>query len=413
MIEVPKTNTAITPQLQEYRREMEAELKRILSFWAENTVDEKQGGFVGQIDNKGQINKDAPKGSVLNARILWSFAAAYRHTQNPAYLPLAERAFNYILDHFLDQEFGGIYWSVDAQGKPLSTRKQIYGLAFVIYGMSEYYLATQNPRALQVSQELYNWIEKYSYDAQYEGYLEAFSRKGELLEDLRLSEKDRNDPKTMNTHLHILEAYTNLYRIWPDETLKQKIENLINVFLRHIIHPETNRMKLFLTRDWQASADLVSYGHDIEASWLLYEAAEVSDNQEIIKQVEKIALNMAEATAAALLPDGSLYHEYDITTNHYDKHREWWVSAEAMVGFFNAYQLTQNENFYQYSINAWQFAKKYLLDIKQGEWFWGVNDDYSLMQENDKIGFWKCPYHNSRSCLEIINRINRINLKAI
>ncbi|PIQ20057.1 MAG: N-acyl-D-glucosamine 2-epimerase [Cytophagales bacterium CG18_big_fil_WC_8_21_14_2_50_42_9] len=413
MIEVPKTNTAITPQLQEYRREMEAELKRILSFWAENTVDEKQGGFVGQIDNKGQINKDAPKGSVLNARILWSFAAAYRHTQNPAYLPLAERAFNYILDHFLDQEFGGIYWSVDAQGKALSTRKQIYGLAFVIYGMSEYYLATQNPRALQVSQELYNWIEQYSYDSQYEGYWEAFSREGELLEDLRLSEKDRNDPKTMNTHLHILEAYTNLYRIWPDETLKQKIENLINVFLRHIIHPETNRMKLFLTRDWQASADLVSYGHDIEASWLLYEAAEVSDNQEIIKQVEKIALNMAEATAAALLPDGSLYHEYDITTNHYDKHREWWVSAEAMVGFFNAYQLTQNENFYQYSINAWQFAKKYLLDIKQGEWFWGVNDDYSLMQENDKIGFWKCPYHNSRSCLEIINRINRINLKAI
>jgi len=406
MIEVPKTNTAITPQLQEYRQEMEAELKRILTFWADNTVDEKQGGFVGQIDNKGQINEDAPKGSVLNARILWSFAAAYRHTQNPAYLPLADRAFQYILDYFLDQEFGGIYWSVDAQGKPLSTRKQIYGLAFVIYGMSEYYLATQNLRALQVSQELYNWIEQYSYDSQYEGYWEAFSREGELLKDLRLSEKDRNDPKTMNTHLHILEAYTNLYRIWPDAMLKQKIENLIKVFLRHIIHAETNHMKLFLTRDWQASADLVSYGHDIEASWLLYEAAEVSGNQEIRQQVEKVVLNMAEATAVTLLPDGSLYHEYDITAKHYDKHREWWVSAEAMVGFFNAYQLTQNENFYQYSINAWQFAKKHLLDIKQGEWFWGVNDDYSLMQENDKIGFWKCPYHNSRSCLEIINRIN-------
>jgi len=401
-------NTAINQQLQTYHHEMGSELKRILSFWSEKTVDEKQGGFFGQIDNKGQVNEEAPKGSVLNARILWSFSAAFRHTQDPVYRHLADRAFYYMLDNFLDKEFGGIYWSLDAQGKPLSTRKQIYGLAFAIYGFSEYYLATQHPRALQVCRELYDWIEKYSYDSQYEGYLEAFSREGLLLKDLRLSEKDRNDPKTMNTHLHILEAYTNLYRIWPDATLKQKLENLIRVFLRHIIHPETNQMKLFLTRDWQPSADLVSYGHDIEASWLLYEAAEVSGNQELSPKVEQVILNMVGTTAESLLPDGSLYHEFDITAHHYDKHREWWVSAEAMVGFFNAFQLTGKENYFSYSVNAWQFAKKYLLDIKGGEWFWGVNDDYSLMQENDKIGFWKCPYHNSRACLEIINRIHTL-----
>jgi len=408
MIKVKNTSTAISLQLQTYRQEMESELQRILSFWSEHTVDEQQGGFYGQISNDGQINVDAPKGSVLNARILWSFAAAFRHTQNPAYRQLADRAFHYLQDNFIDKEFGGVYWSLDAHGKPLNTRKQIYGLAFTIYGLSEYYLATQNSRALQLCQELYNWIEQYSYNSQYEGYLEAFSREGVLLEDLRLSEKDRNDPKTMNTHLHILEAYTNLYRIWPDTTLKQKLENLIGVFLRYIIHPETSHMKLFLTRDWQSSANLVSYGHDIEASWLLYEAAEVSGNQELLQRVEQVALNMVAATAGALQRDGSLYHEFNITANHYDKHREWWVSAEAMVGFLNAFQLTGNENYLNYSINTWQFAKQYLLDVERGEWFWGVNDDYSLMQQNDKIGFWKCPYHNSRACLEIINRIQAL-----
>ena len=181
MMKLQNAGIVGSQQLQEYRREMEAELKRILSFWAENTVDQKHGGFIGQINNEGQIKVDAPKGCVLNARILWSFAAAFRHTQNPTYLQLAGRAFNYLLDHFLDKEFGGVYWSVDAQGKPLSTRKQIYGLAFVIYGLSEYHLATQHPRALQVSQELYDWIEQHSYDPQYEGYLEAFSREGKLL----------------------------------------------------------------------------------------------------------------------------------------------------------------------------------------------------------------------------------------
>jgi len=408
MIEAQNTNTAISQQLQTYCQEMESELQRILSFWSEHTVDEQQGGFFGQINYEGQINREAPKGSVLNARILWSFAAAFRHTKNPGYRQVADRSFNYFRDNFLDKEFGGIYWSLTAQGKPLSTRKQIYGLAFAIYGLSEYYLATQHFQALQICQELYNWIEKHSYDSQYEGYLEAFSREGVLLEDLRLSEKDRNDPKTMNTHLHILEAYTNLFRIWPDPGLKQKLENLIGVFLRHIIHQETSHMKLFLTRNWQPSANLVSYGHDIEASWLLYEAAEVSGNENLVQRVKQVALHMVDATANALLPDGSLYHEYDIITNHYDQHREWWVSAEAMVGFFNAFQLTGEVDYFNYSVNAWQFVKKHLLDSKGGEWFWGVNNDYSVMKANDKIGFWKCPYHNSRACLEVVKRINAL-----
>ena len=402
------TNPEILTKLPVYQQETEAELTRILDFWRLHTLDEKNGGFVGQIDNNGQVNYQAPKGGVLNARILWTFSAAYRHTHNPEYLRLADRAFAYIKNYFIDQEYGGVYWLVDAQGQPLNTRKQIYGLAFTIYGLSEYYRATNNAQAFQLCLELYEWIEKHSYDPEHGGYLEAFSREGNLLEDLRLSVKDRNDPKTMNTHLHILEAYANLYRIWPDKHLKQQLRNLLEVFLQHIIDPETGSMKLFMTKDWQPTADLISYGHDIEASWLMYEAAEILADPELIHRAEITAVKLAEAATKGLQPDGSLYHELNRAENLYDKHREWWVSAEAMVGFLNAYQLTLEDSFWEKSWNSWQFIQKYLLDKEKGEWIWGVLDDYSRMQSEDKVGFWKCPYHNARACLEVVNRCKKL-----
>ncbi|RNI31640.1 AGE family epimerase/isomerase [Rufibacter latericius] len=401
------SDTTLASQLSTYRQEMETELERILAFWTEHTLDHRSGGFVGQIDNNGKVNPEAPKGSILNARILWTFSAAFRQTGQKTYLEIATRAFDYLTTSFLDTAHGGIYWMVDAQGQPLNTRKQIYALAFTIYGMSEYHLATQNEKALQVSQGLFRWIEQYSFDPEHGGYLEAFSQTGELLEDLRLSEKDCNDPKTMNTHLHILEAYANLYRGWPDPLLEKQLRGLIEVFLQRIIDQNTGHLKLFFSRDWVSSANLVSYGHDIEASWLLQEAAEVLGDEELLANVKEVALTMAHATAEALLPDGSLYHELNMDENHYDKHREWWVSAEAMVGFFNAYELTGSEDFLQRSLDSWKFAQTYFLDLERGEWHWGVNDDYSLMSKEDKVGFWKCPYHNARACLEIIHRCKK------
>ncbi|ALI98492.1 AGE family epimerase/isomerase [Rufibacter tibetensis] len=399
--------TSLASQLSVYQQEMETELERILAFWSEKTLDHQNGGFVGQIDNTGAVNPEAPKGSILNARILWTFSAAYWHTRKEEYLTIATRAFDYLITSFLDTTHGGIYWMVDPKGQPLNTRKQIYALSFTIYGMSEFHLATQNEKALQVSQELFRWIEKNSFDPEQGGYLEAFSQTGELLEDLRLSEKDRNDPKTMNTHLHILEAYANLYRAWPDQQLGNQLRRLIEVFLEKIVDTSTGHLKLFFSRDWISSPNLISYGHDIEASWLLQEAAEVLGNEALLSRVKEVALTIANATSDALLPDGSLYHELNVDENHYDKHREWWVSAEAMVGFFNAFELTGSEEFLHWSLNAWQFAKTYFLDLEQGEWHWGVHDDYTLMSKEDKVGFWKCPYHNARACLEIIHRCKK------
>ena len=388
----------------QYRQEAETELTRILDFWLTYSIDHQNGGFIGRLDNDNRVDEAAPKGGVLNARILWSFSAGYRHTGNPAYRDAADRAFAYLQAHFLDETYGGVYWSVDANGQPLSTRKQIYGLAFAIYGLTEYYRATANSAALDISIALFDWIETHSFDPVNGGYFEAFSREGTLLTNLRLSEKDRNDPKTMNTNLHVLEAYANLYRVWPDARLATQLGGLLDTFERHIVDPITHHMHLFFTAEWQHSADLVSYGHDIEASWLLPEAADVLGDPTRIERSKRLAVVMALAAEEGLQSDGSLYHELDHTRQHTDTHREWWVSAEAMVGFLNAYQLTDDALFWELSVGAWTFAKTHLLDNQHGEWFWGVYEDYSRMTTEDKIGFWKCPYHNTRACLEVMER---------
>lgn len=391
-------------KLAHFKSEIGSELRSILDFWINHAVDLDNGGFAGKIDYAGMVHHDAEKGCVLNARILWTFAAAYHQFKNPVYYLLAERAYHYIQNHFHDPIQGGVYWSVDASGKPLNTRKQIYGLSFTIYGLSEFYRINKKQEVLDLAISLFEFIEKYSYDPEDGGYWEAFGENWEPMEDVRLSEKDRNDPKTMNTHLHIIEAYVNLYRIWPKQRVAEKIRHLLDVFENHIIDPATFHLRLFFNGKWESQSKAISYGHDIEASWLLCEAAEVLQDKLLLKKWENTAIQMAHAAAKGLMPDGSLIHEYDPSTHHADTHREWWVSAEAMVGFLNAYQIGGNGHNLEKVTALWAFIQQHLLDKEKGEWIWGVHDDYSKMLE-DKIGFWKCPYHNARACMEILKRI--------
>lgn len=386
------------------KQEIQTELNRILSFWEAYSLDQQNGGFIGKMDFDGSIHPEAEKGGVLNARILWTFSATFNAGSGES-LQIAHRAYHYIHQHFRDKTYGGVYWSVDAQGKALSTRKQIYGLAFTIYGLTEYYRATSNPKALDFAIELFELIEKYSFDPENGGYWEAFTQDWQLLDDVRLSEKDRNDPKTMNTHLHIIEAYVNLYRVWPNDSVETKIRHLLEVFENNIIDPQTGHMKLFFDAKWTPQSVAVSFGHDIEASWLLYEAAEVLHDKTLLKKWKPIALRMADAAAEGFNEDGSLSHEFDPATHHWDTHREWWVTAEGMVGYFNAFQLSGDARYLRYVERLWGFAKTYLLNAEVGEWNWGVYDDKSRMKTEDRIGFWKCPYHNARACLEIVKRI--------
>ncbi len=384
----------------------EKELDSILNYWITYTLDKKYGGFYGQVDHENKVNKEAPKGSVLNARILWSFSAAYNQSRKPEHLEMAKRSFDYIRNYFVDGIYGGIFWAVDHKGLPLDTKKQIYALAFTIYGLAEYYKACENVLALAMAQKLFAEIEKRSYDTEKGGYIEAFARNWKELPDLRLSDKDYNEKKTMNTHLHVLEAYTNLYRIWKDGLLEKQIRGLINNFLEYIIDPKTNHLILFFDENWQPKSDVTSYGHDIEGSWLLLEAAEVLEDEVLLLQVKNVAVAMAHAAASGLDKDGSLYYEYGPEQGHLIKERYWWVQAEAMVGFLNAWQLTGDHTFYKYFENVWAFIQKKII-AGNGEWVWGLNEDGTVMQGEDKVGIWKCPYHNSRSLIEVIRRLKK------
>jgi len=395
-------------ELDDYKNEMQDELKKILSWWMTNTIDNEKGGFIGKIDHTNKPYPQAAKGAVLNSRILWAFSSAYNLTGDKNYLSIAGRAFNYITEHFIDKEFGGVYWTVDSNGSPLDTKKQIYALAFAMYGLSEYHIASKDENAKEKAIEIYHDIVEHSYDNEYGGYTEALTKDWKEIGDLRLSTKDANEKKSMNTSLHVLEAFSNLYRVWKDESLKQKIIELIRIFLDHIIDNRTHHLILFFDELWYPKSNIISYGHDIEAAWLIQEAAEIVDDDNLLNGVKNISVKIADAAVKGLDGDGGLWYEYDVSQNHLIRQKHSWPQAEAMVGFFNAWQITRDKKYLNHSFHSWQFVKEYMVDKNLGEWYWGVNADHSPMTEQDKVGVWKCPYHNSRACMEIIRRIDNI-----
>ena len=377
----------------------------ILPFWLEETIDRENGGFYGRIDGHGVLHKEAEKGAILNARILWTFSAAYRVLRKPEYLEAATRAKDYVIAHFYDKEFGGTYWSLDYLGQPKDTKKQFYAIGFMIYGLSEYARATGDKEALDYAIRLFDTIESHSFDRENNGYIEACTREWGEIADMRLSDFDANYPKSQNTHLHIIEPYTNLFRVWKDERLERALRNLINIFTDHILNPETHHLDLFFENDWTRGAGhLESYGHDIECSWLMHEAALVLGDKDVLAKVEPVVQMVAKASEKGLNADGSMIHEANLDTGHVDDDLHWWVQAETVVGFFNIYQYFGDETALDKAERCWQYIKDNLIDRENGEWYWSRHADGTLNTDDDKAGFWKCPYHNGRMCLEIIER---------
>ena len=407
----------------------------ILPFWLNKMIDNEHGGFYGRIDGSGKLHPDAEKGAILNARILWSFSAAYRVLQKEEYLEAATRAKDYLIEHFIDPEYGGVYWSLDYQGNPLDTKKQFYAIGFAIYGLSEYARATGDREALEYALDLYDCIEEHALDREHNGYIEACTREWGEIADMRLSELDANYPKSQNTHLHIIEPYTNLLRCLkemqaqetcdyvpaigsvlpvgisvPMETImavEASVRNLIDIFTDKILNPETNHLDLFFDMDWTRGAGhLESYGHDIECSWLMHEAALVLGDENVLEKVESVVQKVARASEKGLRPDGSMIHEANLDTGHVDDDLHWWVQAENVVGWFNIWQHFGDEYALNNAEKCWQYIKNNLIDFDNGEWYWSRHPDGTLNTIDDKAGFWKCPYHNSRMCIEIIERTN-------
>ena len=421
-------------QVDMLKREMQDVVENnILRFWLDQMMDYEHGGFYGRMDGNGELHKDAEKGAILNARILWAFSAAFRVLKHPEYLEAATRAKDYIIEHFIDQEYGGVYWSVDCEGNPLDTKKQFYAIGFMIYGLTEYARATGDREALDYALDLYDCIEEHAFDRENNGYIEACTREWGEIADMRLSDLDANYPKSQNTHLHIIEPYTNLLRCLkevqaqescdyvpalgavlpvgisvPQETISMvegALRNLVDIFTDKILNEETNHLDMFFEMDWTRGAGhLESYGHDIECSWLLHEAALVLGDQQVLNKVEPIVQAVAQASAKGLRPDGSLIHEANLDTGYVDDDLHWWVQAENVVGWYNIWQHFGDEEALNRAEKCWHYIKKQLIDYEHGEWYWSRHANGLLNTTDDKAGFWKCPYHNTRMCLEIIER---------
>jgi mannobiose 2-epimerase len=383
----------------------------ILPFWMRHTVDRENGGFYGEVDCDLHVRKDAARTAVINTRILWTFSAAARVLGDSAYRETADWAYEYIVDRFWDKEFGGVYWMLDHLGRPLNTRKQVYAQAFGAYAMAEYFRASGRVEALDWAKQLYRLIEEQSREPEYGGYLEARFRDWTPLEDLRLSEKDLNSPKSMNTHLHVLEGYSNLLRVWPDDGLRDSLKRLLEVTMDRIVDRSTSHFKMFFENDWTSLTDHVSFGHDIEGSWLILEAAEVLGDGPLVERARQLAVRMAQAVYdEGLDTDGSIFYE----ASHgrlVDPNKHWWAQAEAVVGFYNAYQVSGQEHFRTAAWRAWQYVEDKVVDKVHGEWHAKLKPDgtpWKAEEDPDAclVGAWKCPYHNARVCLEMWGRLS-------
>ncbi len=406
------------PDLKTYAQSVEAELRgNILPFWLKYTRDRARGGFYGEITNDLTVKKNASRGALLTARILWTFSAAYRRYRDPEYLAMARWAYDDLLAHFWDKENGGLYWRVSADGKPIDDRKISYVQSFGLYGLSEFYRATGEQAVLDHAIELYRTLEQHGHDRANGGYFEEFSRDWKVSRargGMTGSAMGSRGQKSQNTHIHILEAFTNLARAWPDAGLRKNLRETAELLMQRILDSSNHHLRLFLQEDWTPVSDDFSYGHDIEYSWLITEAAEEIGDPALVAAAKKSAIAIAETTQReGVDQDGGVMGEGDahgVKHTRAGTYKEWWPQAEASIGFLNAYQISGDSKFLQASANSWAFIETHLVDRRHGEWFQGVTREGKVVIPL-KVSFWKCPYHNGRACLELLERLHAIESK--
>ena len=373
----------------------------ILPYWLK--LKDPKGGFYGEVSAEGTVFYDAPRGVILNARLIWSFAAAYAALKDTQYLVAAVHARDWFLDHFCDHKYGGVYWSVTAEGERLDTKKQLYAQGFAIYALSELYKVTGDDEALKNAVNLYKVVESHFADTVNGGYIEALSRDFSPLEDMSLSAHDINADKTMNSHLHVLEAYSNLYQVWPDETLKTRVEALLSLTGERVMGAD-GHLQLYFKRDWTVLPGAVAYGHDMETSWLALEAAFALHDADVVNRVRPWALRVGAAGNEGLLPDGSMRYE-KLLGGQFDDSRQWWVEAETVVGNLWLWKYHADAEALERAFAAWAYIREHLVDTISGEWWWAILPNGSRDLSQPKAGFWKCPYHNTRMCLQVLSII--------
>jgi len=404
---------AMSPSiLNDYARRIEEDLLgNILPFWMERVANHANHSFHGSMTNDLKVDPGAERGVVLTSRILWVYSAAFARYRNPAYLAMADRAYGDLQARFHDAEYGGYSWAVAADGTVVQAHKQVLGEAFAIYALAEYHAATGRREPLDHAIATYRLIEDHA-SARHGGYCDAAGRAWKPIPDMRLSGPALNTPKSQDTHLHVLEAYTRLLTVWPDPALRSALARLADLMLGRIVNPRTGHLGQFFDEDWTLRSDLIAYGHDIEAAWLLTSAADALRDAGLTERIGAMAVKLAETTLAeGVDADGALFY-HGGPGGPTDTNKEWWPQAEAVVGFLNAYQLSRQERFLAAALRTWDFIEARIIDHKHGEWFRAVTREGRVLDHELKVGFWKCPYHNGRTGLEATRRLREISAES-
>ena len=430
----------------------------ILPYWEKHSRDTRPGfeGFFGEIDNSNKPNPDCSRSIVMTSRFLWTYSAVARFTKDPRYLEMADFAYNAIITHYLDKQNGGVYWSVTPNGTPEVSKKQVYGEAFCIYGLSEYAaalkelrngggeslplaaagkpsFATPSPKgeslknpakslslaeqAMNLATDLYNQLETHAKDSVCGGYIEACARDWSSTTDMILSPKDMNCPKSMNTNLHVMEAYTNLYRtitvVFPEQKnlqvqIGRSLKELVQVTVKSILQPN-NHLGMFFDMEWKLLADEISYGHDIEASWLLWEAVCELNDEKLKEEIRQTVIDIAETAYKEGFDSANGCME-NYTKNGgkvRNRNRVWWIQAETINGFYNAWEMTSLKKYSEVCLKQWKWILEYQKDSVSGEWWNEVDPDGKPVLIEAKGGNWKTSYHNGRTCLELLRRAKK------
>ncbi len=391
------------------RRAGEQLFAHILPFWCGPALDEKNGGWMGWLSNDLKPDRSQPKGLIVNCRILWAFSAVYQKRPEKLFQEMARRAFDFVTDRFLDPERGGAFWHLDDAGRVTDDSKKTYGQAFVIYALAEFHRAFGGAAALERAKELFELVERHAHDEKFGGYIEVCNRDwSEAGAGARLSERDMSEKKSMNNHLHVLEAYANLYRVWKNPRVAERLRELIKLFETKILNARTQHFHHFFDEQWNVRSDTYTFGHDIEGTWLLCEAAEVLGDDALLKKVQATALRMAEvALAEGVAGDGALCYE-GRGGKIIDHGKECWPQAEAVVGFLNAFQISGDKKFLAAARRVWNYIEQHLVDRSHGEWFWRITPEGRVDTTLPKVSEWKGPYHGSRACLETMRRLETI-----
>ena len=386
--------------MTQIKKEIKNELtKRILPFW-KGLRDDENGGYIGLVDFDLQRHPRADKGCILNSRILWFFSEAYLLLKDESLLNEAYHAYE-MLKKMTDEDHGGVFWSVHYDGQVADSTKHTYNQAFAIYALSAFYRASGEEEALERAKGLFRVIEILCRDEG--GYLEAFTADWQPESNEKLSENGVMATRTMNTLLHVMEGYTGLYQAWPDDSVKARLYEILDIFENKIYNREKRRQEVFFDHEYHSLIDLHSFGHDIETSWLAEKTLEALNDPDLTARIRPLLLEMADHTYRAAFTDHGFANECE--KGVVNQKRIWWVQAEALMGFLNAWEKTGEKRYRDAVITQWAYIRDVLIDKRPGsEWFWYVQEDGTPGGDEAIVEPWKCPYHNGRMCMEFLRR---------